>query len=151
MLCYIFFSHTLLLFKFHLDIPCWFGLAWPLQIVCLVLRATFDQKTMLQIGNFLYFFNNCFSTGSVLYFWNVYYTRMQLTLRQHVFELHESITRVFFFSVLNTTILHNAWLLDSQVENPRYGGPPTKLIFNCLGVGAPVPPLLFKGQLCFIS
>lgn len=52
---------------------------------------------MLQIGNFLYFFNNCFSTGSVLYFWNVYYTRMQLTLRQHVFELHESITRVFFF------------------------------------------------------
>lgn len=60
---------------------------------------------MLQIGNFLYFFNNCFSTGSVLYFWNVYYTRMQLTLRQHVFELHESITRVFFFSTkyYNTT------------------------------------------------
>ena len=85
----------------------WSGLSWPLQIVCLVLGATFYLKTILQVGNFLYFFNNCFSMGSVLYFWNVYYASMQLTLKQHVFELHGSPYTWVLFPVLNTTVLHD--------------------------------------------
>ena len=92
---------------------------------------------MIQIGNFLYFFNSCFSTGSVLHFWNVYHTSMELTLRQHVFELHESITHIVF-SVLNTAVLHNPSLVDSGAE-PQIWRPPTKLIFNCMGVGALFP------------
>ena len=79
--------------------------------------------------------------------------KIQLTLEQHRFELHQS-TYVDFFPVVNTTVLHDPWLVESlgaelSIRRASYKG---ICEFSTAQGSLPLILLLFRGQLyCFFS
>lgn len=81
---------------------------------------------------------------------------MQLTFEQHKFQLHRPTYTWFFFSI-NTTLLHDRWLVESldaelQIQRePLIRRADYKLYTDfqlCKG-SAPQPPVLYKHQLVF--
>ena len=82
---------------------------------------------------------------------------LQLTFEQHCLELWGSTYTWVFFFPINTTLLHNLWLVESLIGRDKYKGikigrDKYKVIYgfsNCWGVR--LTPTLFKHQLYLLN